>query len=70
MISRFELYIQILYDANRRYAIIVILIEIKEVRIQLSNSIKHNTDYIFKISNENKYAMSNYIQIIEVKYNI
>lgn len=47
MISRFELYIQILYDANRRYAIIVILIEIKVVRIRSSNTIKHNTDYIF-----------------------
>lgn len=60
MISRFELNIQILDDANRRYATIVILIEIKVVRIRSSNIIKHNTDYIFKISNENKYTMSNY----------
>ena len=60
MISRFELYIQILNDANRRYVIIVILIEIKVVRIRSQNNIKHNTDYISKISNENKYTMSNY----------
>lgn len=53
-------YIQILYDANRRYAIIVILIEIKVVRIRLSNTIKHNTDYIFKIRKENKYTDENY----------
>lgn len=46
MISRFELYIQILNDANRRYVIIVILIEIKVVRIRSPNTIKHNTDYI------------------------
>ena len=60
MISRFELYIQILNDANRRYVIIVILIEIKVVRIRSPNNIKHNTDYIFKISSKNKYTMSNY----------
>ena len=60
MISRFELYIQILNDANRRYAIIVILIEIKVVRIRSPNTIKHNHDYIFKISSKNKYTMSNY----------
>lgn len=47
MIGRFELYIQILDDANRRYAIIVILIEIKVVRIRSPNTIKHNTDYIY-----------------------
>lgn len=60
MIGRFELYIQILDDANRRYAIIVILIEIKVVRIRSPNTIKHNTDYIFKISKENKYTDENY----------
>ena len=50
MISRFELYIQILNDANRRYVIIVILIEIKVVRIRPPNTIKHNTDYIYLCS--------------------
>ena len=57
MISRFELYIQILNDANRRYVIIVILIEIKVVRIRSPNTIKHNTDYIYLCSVIKKKTM-------------